>query len=94
MSMPKYAARRDSTEADIVRGLEACGWDCVYLSSGDLPDLLVRQRSTGRLALLEVESGHYKRRRKQSQKDMLERWGVPIVTTLDEALRALGAKVT
>jgi len=94
MSMPRYAARRDSTEPDIVEGLELCGWECVRLSSEELPDLLLRQRSTGRLALLEVESGHYKRRRKQTQKDMLARWNVPVVKTLDEAFQALGTQVT
>lgn len=94
MSMPRYAARRDRTEPDIVNGLDICGWDCVRLSSEELPDLLLRQRSTGRLALLEVESGDYKRRRSQSQKDMLAKWGVPIVKTLDEAFQALGTRVT
>lgn len=94
MGMPRYNARRDSTEKEIVAGLELCGWDVVRLSSEELPDLLLHQRFTGRLELLEVESGHYKRRRTQSQKKMLANWGVPIVKTLDEAFRALGAKVT
>ena len=94
MSLPKYRARRDSSEPDIVTGLETLGWDCVRLSSEELPDLLCRHRGTGQLTLLEVESGHYKRRRKQSQLDMLAAWAVPIVKTLDEAVRALGGKIT
>ncbi len=91
---PKYAPRRDITEPGIVSGLEALGWECIRLSSEDLPDLLCRHRGTGRYELLEVESGHYKRRRKQSQLDMLAFWNVPVVKTLDEACRALGTKIT
>lgn len=91
---PKYAPRRDLTEPGIIDGLEAIGWDCIRLSSEDLPDLLCRHRGTGQLQLLEVESGHYKRIRKQSQLDMLTRWSVPIVKTFEEAARALGSKIT
>lgn len=75
-------------------GLEVIGWDCIRLSSGDLPDLLCRHRGTGQLKLLEVESGHYKRKRKQSQLDMLAAWNIPIVKTLEEAAGALGSKIT
>lgn len=91
---PKYAPRRDLTEPGIVDALEAIGWDCIRLSSEDLPDLLCRHRGTGRLELLEVESGYYKRRRKQSQLDMLKAWSIPIVKNFDEAARALGSKIT
>lgn len=34
------------------------------------------------------------RRRTQAQRDMLKAWGVPVVKTLDEAVRALGGKIT
>lgn len=93
MSMPRYAARRDTTEKSIVDGLEAIGWDCVRLSSGDLPDLLCRHRASGRYEVLESESGHYKRRRSPEQIEMLKRWQIPIVKTFEEAARALGAKI-
>lgn len=93
MSMPRYRARRDSTEPDIVEGLDAIGWDCVRLSSGELPDLLCRHRASGRIALLESESGHYKRRRKPEQLEMLAKWQVPIVKSFEEAAQALGAKI-
>ncbi len=88
---PKYAPRRDITEPGIVDALNAIGWDCVRLSSEDLPDLLCRHRGSGRLELLEVESGHYKRKRKKSQLDMLAAWNIPIVKTPEQALRAVGA---
>lgn len=94
MSLPRYAARRDVTESVIVNDLEAIGWECVRLSSGELPDLLCRHRASGRLELLEVESGHYKRRRSKEQQEMLRNWQVPIVKTIEEAARALGAKIT
>ena len=93
MSLPKYRARRDTGESAIVDSLTAIGWDCVRLSSGELPDLLCRHRGSGELALLEVESGHYKRRRTKGQLDMLRDWGVPIVRTFDEAVAALGSKI-
>jgi hypothetical protein len=92
--MPRYAARRDTTEKGIVDGLDAIGWDCVRLSSGELPDLLCRHRATGRLELLEVESGHYKRRRSPEQREMLAKWQVPIVVDFESAVRALGAKIS
>lgn len=94
MSMPKYNARRDQPEGDIVNGLDLIGWDCIRLSSGELPDLLCRERATGRKELLEIESGHYKRRRTKAQLEMLQRWQVPIVKTFFEAAKALGAKIS
>lgn len=94
MSIPRYAARRDTSEPDIVNGLDLCGWDCIRLSSGDLPDLLCRKRSSGELALLEIESGHYKRRRTDAQRAMLAAWNVPVVKTFDEAMMALGGKIS
>lgn len=93
MSMPKYNARRDQPEGDIVNGLDLIGWDCVRLNSGELPDLLCRHRASGRLVLLEVESGHYKRRRSPQQRAMLRDWRIPIVKTFFEAAQALGAKL-
>ena len=39
---PKYAPRRDLLEPDIIDGLNTLGWDCVRLSSEELPDLLCR----------------------------------------------------
>lgn len=94
MSMPRYAARRDKPESGIIDGLEACGWECVRLNSGDLPDLLCRKRSTGELRLLEIESGEYKRRRSDTQRAMLAAWAVPIVKNFEEAIRALGSKIS
>lgn len=94
MSMPKYNPRRDSNEPDIVNGLDLIGWDVEPLSSGDLPDLLCRHRASGRIALLEVESGTYKRKRTKKQLEMLERWQVPIVKTFYEAAQALGSKIS
>lgn len=90
---PKYAPRRDVTEPEIVDGLEAIGWECRRLSSGELPDLLCRHRASGRYELLEIESGHYKRVRTDAQRTMLADWRIPIVKTLDEAVRTLGGRI-
>jgi hypothetical protein len=94
MSLPKYNARRDENEPDIIRDLNAIGWECKPLSSGDLPDLLCRHRGSGRYELLEVETGTYKRRRKKEQLEMLKAWQIPIVKNFDEAARALGSKIS
>lgn len=93
MSLPRYAARRDAPEREIIRDLASIGWDCVRISSGELPDLLCRHRASGRYELLEIESGHYKRRRSDEQKAMLAAWSIPVVKNFDEAARALGAKI-
>lgn len=77
-----------------MNGLDLIGWDCVRLNSGELPDLLCRHRGSGQLALLEIESGHYKRRRSPQQKAMLSSWNIPVVKTFFEAASALGAKIT
>ena len=90
---PKYAPRRDVTESSIVDSLESIGWDCVRLSSEELPDLLCRHRGSGQLALLEIDGITKYRKRKQSQLDMLSAWKIPIVRNFDEAARALGSKI-
>jgi hypothetical protein len=94
MSLPKYRARRDASEQSIIEGLEALGWECVRLSSGDLPDLLVRHRGSGQLILLEVENDTYKRYRSKAQKAMLAAWKIPIVRDFAEAALAVGAKIS
>jgi hypothetical protein len=91
---PKYAPRRDVPESGIVDALESIGWDCVRLSSEELPDLLCRHRGSGQLALLEIDGITKYRKRKQSQLDMLAAWNVPVVKTFDEACRALGSKIS
>lgn len=79
--------RRDETEADIVRALEAAGAEVQRL---DLPfDLLVYYR--GAMHGLECEGITVHRRRDVHQLARLMRWGIALVRTPEAALRAIGA---
>lgn len=89
----RRAARRDDTEESIVKGLRDHGYQVYPMK---LPcDLLIRKPSTGKLDILEVEGG--KRTgtgaRKPTQREFLRDWNVPVVKTLEEALRALGSRI-
>jgi hypothetical protein len=88
VSRPAWVGkRRDETEPEIVRALEAVGAEVERL---DRPfDLLVWFR--GRLHPLECTGITEYRKRAADQLALLERWGVPIVRTPTEALRAIGA---
>lgn len=86
----RRAARRDDTEDPIVKGLRAMGFKVYPMK---LPvDLLIKHPQTGIINILEVQGG--KRTgtgaRKQTQLDFIRDWNVPIVKTLEQALRALG----
>jgi hypothetical protein len=81
-------AKRDSNEAQIVRDLQRVGAMVWRLSRPC--DLLVR--FAFRLYLLDVSNPLYpNRKREQEQLRAFEEWGVVVVTTSDEALRAIGA---
>lgn len=62
MSNRAHRARRDTSEAEIVHALEACGYKAVKLAQKGVPDLLVwRLPVEGRLAglpyLIECKTG-------------------------------------
>lgn len=96
MTMPRYAAKRDAVEANVIEGLERAGFHVWPL---DYPcDLAIRKDSwaPGMVQLLEVKSrrkkdGTYvKDKRQEAQSKFLEATHCPIVTTPLEALQALG----
>lgn len=91
MSRPAWCGkRRDETEADIVAALEGIGARVERL---DQPcDLLVRYR--GWLFLLEVDGITRYRQRSVKQLEFLRDWQVPLVKTVEEAIRAIGAKIS
>lgn len=91
MSRPAWVGkRRDETEPDIVTALEGIGAKVERL---DQPcDLLVNFR--GALHLLEVDGISKYRKRDQKQLEFLRDWQVPLVRTPEEAIRAVGAKIT
>ena len=97
MTMPRYAARRDTAEADVIDALERAGFHVWAL---DYPvDLAIRKDSwaPGMVQLLEVKSrrkkdGTYvKDKRQGAQSKFLEATGCPVVTSPLEALQAVGA---
>jgi hypothetical protein len=56
-------------------------------------DLLIRNKRTGTYHLLEIEGITQYRKRSAKQLEWLTLWHVPIVKSLDEALKALGCPV-
>lgn len=88
MSVKRYAAKRDSNEAEIVAVLKAAGASVVQLSQEGVTDLLVGFNETN--FLLEVKTGTGKLT--AAQIDFFETWNgqKAIVRTPDEALRIIG----
>ena len=88
MSIHRHAQRRDVNEPGIVGGLQDIG--CLVYRLSRPCDLLVKFR--GVIHVLEVDNPETKnRKREDSQKLFLSQWDVPLVQTLDDALRAIGA---
>lgn len=77
------ARRRDVIEKPIVAGLQAVGADVTRISGKGAPDLLVAFRGT--LFAFEVKSATGSRTAAQE----VSRW--PIVRSMNEALKAIGA---
>lgn len=90
MSIHRYAKRRDVGERSIVEGLRDCGFQ---VRQQDFPDLLVRIPRSGKIELLEVEGITQYRKRSPDQLAFLRDWQIPVVKTLDDALRALGTNL-
>jgi hypothetical protein len=88
MGLPRYAAQRDHNEPSIIQALEKIG---AQVEQMKLPcDLLVRFR--GQMFVLEVDNPASKyRKRKPDQLKFLQEWGVPLVQTPEDALKAIGA---
>lgn len=87
MSLNRYAAKRDANEPAIVRALEQVG--AVVEKLKQPCDLAVRFRY--RQYLIEVTNPANKyRKRSKAQLETLERLQIPIVSTVDEALRVIG----
>lgn len=90
-AQPRRAARRDTNEAAIIRGLEQCGYKVWQLNSW--VDLLV-YRADCKLRVLEVKNPDKppsKRRLTPTEKEFLVSVGAcgGVVLTLEEALELL-----
>jgi Holliday junction resolvase len=93
VSIPRYAARVDATQAEIVEAIRKAGWNVVQLKHP--VDLLCDKN--GVIKLLECKTPKGKRSPKlklrkdqQAQAEFCRRTMTPYVTTAEEALRALG----
>jgi hypothetical protein len=83
-----HDAKRDANEKTIVNDLVKVGAKVFRLTQPC--DLLVRFRY--QIFLIEVSNPEYpNRKRKKEQMEFFKEFGVPIVTTSDEALRLIGA---
>ena len=83
---PRYAAKRDATEPDILRALHAAGADYILLEPFDV---LVLFR--GRLIMLDCKTGRGRATRNQA--GLLDRgWPLVFVRSPEDALRAIGVK--
>jgi hypothetical protein len=100
VSVPRYAAKRDSVEPAIIEALEKAGWHVWQL---DEPcDLLLwkPELGPGIFRMLEVKTGRGKRltvakdKRQQAQANFIASTQTPIVRTPLEALKAVGAVAT
>lgn len=91
MTLNRYAKRQDATQPAIVKGLRAMGYQVEIV--GKPCDLLIRNPRTEKLDLLEVDGITKNRKRDQKQLDFLRDWQVPLVKTLDDALKALGTNM-
>lgn len=91
MPLPKYAARRDKNETDIVRALrDIPGLSVVPLSAKDVPDLLIGYQGINYLVELKNKKGLNKLR--EGQADFLENWKgqVAVAHSLEDILDILG----
>jgi hypothetical protein len=87
MSLNRYAVRRDENEPEIVSALEKVG--AVVAKMSKPCDLLVRFRY--QFFPMEVDNPKSKyRKRSKEQLQTLQRLGIPMVRTVDEALRIIG----
>lgn len=94
MSPPRYAARRDANDAEIVAALEGVGCLVQSISAEGVPDLLVFSPHTGKVHLIEVKDGTQpasKRKLKPAQVVFHEKWKdtgcVHVVLNVFDALK-------
>ncbi len=96
MSLPRYAARVDSTRSAIVKAVREAGWNVTQLKWP--VDLLCDKKRNGLtvIRLLECKPPANKAnkprldKRQKAQAEFCERLQVPYVVTAEQALRALG----
>lgn len=95
--MPRYAAKRDGVEKEIIEGLRAAGYSVEQIDATGLPDLLVGSAKMGfpLNILLEVKErgGTLSKKLTVPQIRFFDSWSgqAAIVTSFEEALDAITA---
>lgn len=89
MGLPKYSARRDANEGEIVDALEGVGASVLRLSGSGIPDLAVYFRSTW--FLMDAKTKRGKLTAVQTWADDISPDAVKIVRSVEQALTAIGA---
>ncbi len=84
--MRRYAMRVDDTQREIVHGLRKCG--VMVWIIGRPVDLLTFHR--GNWKPMEIKTKHYVRPDQAEQNQLVKDTGIPRVTSLAEAMQALG----
>jgi hypothetical protein len=82
----RHNAKRDTAEGPIVDALRACGATIVRVSGAGVPDLLVHYK--GCWTPLEIKTG--KGQLTTAQLALRVQAWFPVVTTIEEALQAIG----
>lgn len=91
MPLPKYRAKRDKNETDIVRALrDIPGLSVVVISAKDVPDLLIGYQGIN--YLIEVKNKKGLNRLQEGQAEFLENWKGQVVVAhcLEDILDVLG----
>jgi len=92
----RRAAKVDANQAQVVAALRAvaCEVECLHAVGGGVADLLVYRRPTQRLFLIEVKDGSKppsERRLTPAQEGWHRRFPVSVATSVEDALRIVGA---
>jgi len=86
MGLPKYRAKADANEAEIIKALEQIG--CAVWRLKRPVDLLIGYR--GQTGLIEVKNPDGRNRIEPEQQEFIDNWkgNVYVVRTVDEAIAA------
>ena len=82
--IPRYAARRDTTEPEIIMALEQMGFHVEQISAPGLPDLLLSR--AGQWLVAEVKTGKGRLTKAQHVFHGAARAPIPILRTVEQAV--------
>lgn len=82
--IPRYAARRDTTEADIILALEQMGFHVEQISAPGIPDLILSR--AGQWYLAECKTGKGRLTKAQAVFHSAARASIPILRTVEQAI--------